>query len=134
MKAQQGSVVLMVVLLMSILLVLCSSMWRTTAYVIDIVVKKQEYMQNKWATRGLLNCGIIACQKDFAAVHKRVSQQGGNISIPLRSYTLSLPQLKNYTPTLVFAVQGDDALQVTAELRAGDHAVCAQSCVVEKPL
>lgn len=130
MKSYAGSTMLLVVLLMSVVLVLCTRMWRTTAYVVDIAVKKQEAVQHKWAAQGILQCGVAACRANFNNVYQKVQEQGGSITVPLHSYTFSIPQLKNSTSTITFATHDGTSLHLMAALRSGGKIVCEKTCVV----
>lgn len=129
-----GSMMLLVVVLMSMLLVLCTRMWRTTAYVIDIVIQKQAFMQKKWAARVVLNCGIQACRSDFAAVHAYVTQQGGSVTVPLSSYVIDIPLVAHYTPAVTFTVSDATTVHITGELFDGKKSILATSCDVCRPM
>lgn len=100
---------------MSIVLVLCTRMWRSTAYVLDIAVQKQVYLQKKWAVRGILNCGIRACRTDFPALLAYVKERGA-ITIPITSYTFDIPHLAQYNFQLIFKEMSTTSLRITAQL------------------
>ncbi len=60
---QQGSAILIVVLVMSALSLFSLTVWRNTIFLHDIVLKKQEYERNFRATEAALNMGIALCKK-----------------------------------------------------------------------
>lgn len=126
---KQGSMMLLVVVLMSILLVLCTRMWRTTAYVVDISLQKQIHMQKKWALRGILKCGIEAAKKDFSALAQYIKEQGILI-LPLNSYTFDIPHLRSATFYVVFKLLDERTMQVSAEQREGEKIVMQASIQV----
>lgn len=117
-STKEGSLMLVVVVLMSVALVLCTRMWQSTAYVFDIAAQKQLHTQQKWATRGILNCGIAACSKDFQAVCNVIKQQGGKLSLPI-TYNHPVPHLKAYSSHLSFELLDDTSLNITAALHNG---------------
>ncbi len=123
---QTGSMMLLVVMLMSIVLALCTRMWRSTAYVVDISVQKQLYMQKKWAVRGLLNCGIHACKTDFSSLLSHIKEQG-TITMPITSYTFGIPHFANYTSLLIFKGINSSTVQVTAQLLEGKKIIFEES-------
>lgn len=123
---QTGSMMLLVVMLMSIVLVMCTRMWRSTAYVVDIAVQKQVYLQKKWAVRGLLSCGIRACRTDFSLLQAQIKEQG-TITVPIASYIFDQPHLAQYTSLLIFKGINASTILITAQLREDKKIIIEES-------
>lgn len=126
---KQGSMMLLVVILMSILLVLCTRMWRTTAYVVDISLQKQLHMQKKWALKGILTCGIEAAKTDFNALAEQINEHG-SITLLLNSYSFDIPHLAQAMYFLVFTLVDKTTMQVTAQQREGEKIMMQTSLYV----
>ncbi|MGE0010313.1 MAG: hypothetical protein AB7F19_07320 [Candidatus Babeliales bacterium] len=129
---QQGSMMLLVVVLMSILLVLCTRMWRSTAYSVDIAVQKQIHMQKKWAVQGILNCGIEACKIDFEALYARVEEQGGELTVPITSYAFDVPHVAHLTFLLTFKASKLNTLDLTAQILEDKKLIIQTSTIVSR--
>ncbi len=123
---QTGSMMLLVIMLMSIVLVLCTRMWRSTTYVIDIAVQKQVYMQKKWAVRGLLSCGARACKTDFSLLQAKIKERG-TITVPVASYAFDQPHVASYTSILIFKGINASTLLVTAQLKEDKKIIIEES-------
>ncbi len=120
MKLQDGSMLLLVVMLMSMLMVLSTRLWRSTASVMDIALQKQLYVQKKWAMQGILACGLAACKADPQAMRSYLLEQGGTLSMPLTSYLIEIPSLQPRAQQLTFTLQGEDSIVIEAQLIAGN--------------
>lgn len=64
-KTENGSAILIVVLVMSVLLLCCIGFWHSSALLQNISIKVLEYEQKYSATQGALNCAISFCAENF---------------------------------------------------------------------
>lgn len=97
-QVRNGSVVLSVLLVMSILLLYARTIWRTGAYQADAVYELYHHMQQQYLCEGAFNIGVSRCIQGAPG-----------------TFSANWPTSSNYTSTITI-VEHDTAYTVSATL------------------
>lgn len=116
-----GSIIMIVLILLTALLLLCTKAWLSSSLLLDIVLRKERYEQQYRITQGLLNAGIAISKTRYA--HQKIQ--------PSEQITISWPDMPAAYHSTVELTAVTSGLQCKALLESEGRCVHAQSCILE---
>ncbi|MEX0672375.1 MAG: hypothetical protein WD068_03375 [Candidatus Babeliales bacterium] len=125
---QEGSVIVLVTIMMGALTLFALSVWRNTVFLHDLVLKKQEHEMQMRSTEAALNIGIAICKK---YPHRFFSAQD---DVTDSVYTIQLPawlEQKNQTALIQLYPDAKSVL-IRVLLRKDTQEICGLRCTLER--
>jgi len=126
-KNNHGSVLLVVLLIMTSLILLCTMVWCTTFYLVDSAIKKQEYQQKICGVQSLFDyaLSLVRYNKKFFF--------NDNIT---RSYTLTFDQwpidhATFYQAFITYNFLSKSQLEIIVMMRKNNNPLSSASCLLK---
>ena len=124
---QSGSALVMVLLITTVLMICSANVWHTSFFATDITRKRQQAEQQFWATHGLMMYALAYVQQNF---NDSVIQT----PTPVKHSTDYWPcgDGRPYSGVVSYAIRDEKAVQVRAQLIAHGTTtpVCSLVCTV----
>ena len=120
---KEGSGLLIIVILMSCLILYLGTMWRATAYLVDISLLREQYEKEYVATFGLMNWTVSLVKNNFDMIKQKSSP---SFEIKLDSWP---PNSTNqYAGRVEFVSIDENTLSLCACIENESHTCCALKC------
>lgn len=126
----QGSVLLTMFLILSVLSILCGVVWRTAVLTFDIALKKQEGEEYYQRTAALLNYGSTLCKENFSEIQSYIKN---NRDLAVEVFFNDV-QAKKYRCMLTMTLHKDNAIALSARLMHNDQQKYVLSCLVVRSM
>jgi len=123
----QGSALLMVVLVTSAIVICTTIVWQGSAFLSDLVLKRQEYEQKYRCAEGVLNYGIAFCKCNYDVIKKAAAK--GEKSFTLTFDTFKISPHQTYAGKMCVEMQ-DKSIQLKAVLLDNAKEVFSIGCSV----
>jgi hypothetical protein len=120
---KQGSSIIMILLLVSIISVVALSAWRTTVYSYELSLQRSSYQKNFAMAEGLLNYGILMIKANV----KQIVAQNKDISLQTDAWPGKYSK-KNQGQILISP--NKNQIIVRAQVLEDNRIVCRLSCVI----
>jgi len=126
---KKGSALLLVILITSAIVICSTIVWQGTAFLSDLVLKRQEYEQKYRFTEGVLNYGIAFCKCNYDAIQKAVTKGEKTFTITLEADKISPHQI--YMGKIYVEVQ-DKSIELKAVLVDNAKEIFSVGCNLSK--
>lgn len=88
------------VILISLLLMFCTGVWKTTSYLVDFTLQKQIYVQNRYIIEGIMRLVIKWTISSWIDLHKALQYQN-QITYSFYHLPTSIEHLKDYRSYII---------------------------------
>jgi hypothetical protein len=125
---KQGSCLLTVMIIVTLISLFCLTIWRTTVVAFDLALKKQEYEQQFQSTHGIMLWALDVGKNNFDILYNNITsnKEGLCVEFPLPNNNHS-----SYRGDLFFK-QKKSMLSLTVHLYGKNALVCSLSCCLTK--
>ncbi len=120
MKNNNGSCLLMLTLISSVILIYALNSWQTVTFNYNLVRKKYDYESNFRTLESLHNFGIFKCINNYRKIYKNKNPNNGTVLItqlyngpwPLESdlELMKLTNLRHYDSLIILTINDDLAI------------------------
>ena len=121
---KEGSGLLIIIILMSGLILYLGTMWRATAYLVDISLLREQYEKEYVSTFGLMHWTISLAKNNFDIIQKKASS-------PLEIKFDSWPPnstINRYAGTVEFVSIDENTVTICARIKNESHTCCGLKC------
>lgn len=130
---QQGSIVVLVLIMFSAMVLICSKRWFAATLLLDTVLKKEQCEKQFWLVQGLLECGTLLCKKNWQELHAQLNKKkkkAVTLQVPDWPPFTGAPHYGKYRGELVITKMTEEKIVLQAHLLSEKGRVQGQSCVV----
>lgn len=112
-RYQEGSCLVTVMIIITLVSLLCLNVWRTVVLIFDISLQRQQYEQYMQPCHGIMLWALDACKKNFDYIfeYAKKKKKGALIEIPAWSINHRVAQAE-----LLFAAQQNNEIVITARV------------------
>ena len=114
-----GSALILMLIILSALLLVGISVWRSTAYLIDIAQDYQHHQEYQQLVTAGIRWGVAFIQHNTQSVHDAL-EENQHLSLSFKQWP---DELSPYSLSLVMQQQAQDQLSIVAELRQENHII-----------
>jgi len=121
---KEGSGLLIVIILMSGLILYLGTMWRATAYLVDISLLREQYEKEYVSTFGLMHWAISLAKNNFVLIQKKASS---SLEIKLDSWPPN-STTNLYAGKVEFVSIDENTVSLCTRIESEFHTCCALKC------
>ncbi len=121
---KEGSGLLIIIILMSGLMLYLGTMWRATAYLVDISLLREQYEKEYVTTFGLMNWATSLAKNNFDMIQKKA---GPSFEIKLDSWPPN-STTNQYVGSVEYMSIDENTLSLCARIENESHVGCALKC------
>lgn len=114
--------------MLSSLVTACLLLWRSTTFMIDIGIQKQQYYEKYYLVEGLLNYGLALSKQHFNEIKKYTEFSMTNVIIEPNNW-LPTSYAQKYKPQLIInPLEHLNAFKLESSLWEGPKRICGLEC------
>jgi len=115
-----GSALILILSFFSIALIICTQVWRSTTYMVELSIQKQDYLQKIMIAEGVFRYMAKYIHTHFLHIVKKLTHFNDGITVELSDWP-GTPVAKKYTPLILIKRLEDTRIALLVQLH--EHGV-----------